>query len=233
MKPHPDILDKENRDPISPMRPVATVSFIEALISLLGSTYMTVMCAVGAVDGTPSRHRALRSILFSLGFADLLASISWIITQCVGIERIGADDSGRARHVAAEATGILGFAAMSYWSSFLAWELHRALLTREPTLRFGLAHFSVGWGTALIPTLLLLLPDMMANPPVSVRMVSKVAFVVTFLIVPLITTASGLAVWLRIRWRVRALRRCASESLAGERSLYSIGSKATRHPPLL
>ena len=194
------------------MRLVATVSLIEALLSLLGSTYMTVLCAIG---GPSDRQRELRSILCSLGFADLLASVSWIITQCVGIRHIGTDVSPHPLHVAAEATGVLGFAAMSYWSAFLAWALHSALLLRRPPPHVGLTQFAVGWTVALIPTLLLLLPDMMPVPPLVVRTLSKAGFLVTFLVVPLLTSSSGLVVWLRIRWRVRALRRCASATATG------------------
>ena len=98
---------------IQEMRLIATVSFVEAVLSLVGRAYMTVLCAIGGPSG---RQRELRSILCSLGFADLLASISWIITQCVGIRHIGTDVSPHPLHVAAEATGVLGFAAMSYWS---------------------------------------------------------------------------------------------------------------------
>ena len=97
---------------------MATASLIESAISVLGSAWMCVMCASCLSrddDDTPrtsDSQRAIRSILFSLSLADLMASGAWVSTQCVAL---GAPDSS-VRQGIAEVFGVLGFTAMSWWS---------------------------------------------------------------------------------------------------------------------
>ena len=169
---------------------IAVISLVESLLSLLGAVYLCISCFGGWRN--ISHQDTIRSILFHVGVADVLAAATWISTQVVAL---GFASETWVRCAVASISGLSAFMAMSIWTVLLAVHVHGALALQRRPRPLGCVHHLVGW---LLPVVLtaLMLPGHFetcqvhaTGPPGPLEQLNADIFTLVFGGLPLITSA--------------------------------------------